>query len=180
MSQVPSFGVPTSAEFQPTESMSQLQSGRRKDDQVRRLWRCPMQPWRVRPRYAWQSMQAMPQGQARLRLGLFGCPDGIAIDAPLIDRMPSRQRLDVAPRRASGRWCMSRRSRQGQGDGTAQPWQPCPSVAQFRRRRGHSPLRMNAALVHNMSTEISTDIAPHSRLVFENAGQDRTRPLWRA
>ena len=30
---------------------------------------------------------------------------------------------------------------------------------------------MNAALVHNMSTEISTDIAPHSRLVFENAGQ---------
>ena len=30
---------------------------------------------------------------------------------------------------------------------------------------------MNAALVHSMSTEISTEIAPHSRLVFENAGQ---------
>ena len=43
--------------------------------------------------------------------------------------------------------------------------QPIPRV------RGHSPLRMNAALVHNMSTEISTDDAPHSRLVFENAGQ---------
>ena len=30
---------------------------------------------------------------------------------------------------------------------------------------------MNAALIHSISTDISTEIAPHSRLVFENATQ---------
>ena len=39
------------------------------------------------------------------------------------------------------------------------------------RRRGHSALCTNAALVHSISTENSTEIAPHSRLVLENAGQ---------
>lgn len=37
--------------------------------------------------------------------------------------------------------------------------------------RGYYALRMNPALVHSISTEISTEIAPHSRLVFEHVTQ---------
>ena len=39
------------------------------------------------------------------------------------------------------------------------------------RRPGHSAPRAKTALVHSVSTEISTETAPHSRLVFQNAAQ---------